>query len=92
MPHSVDDLQLLRLIKAFQKITDQDLRRMVVRLVEEKLEKQRHGAHTPDRQSAARCPIAEYRPANDPHPEQRDGRNGNRPRRHASPSSATRRR
>jgi hypothetical protein len=39
MNKSVDDLQMLRLIKAFQKLSDQDTRRMVVLFVEEQLEK-----------------------------------------------------
>lgn len=39
MSHGVEDLQMLRLIKAFQKITDQDARRLVVSFVEQ-LEKQ----------------------------------------------------
>ncbi|WP_448041537.1 hypothetical protein [Bradyrhizobium liaoningense] len=40
MSQGVEDLQMLRLIKAFQKITDQDARRLVVVFVEEQLEKQ----------------------------------------------------
>jgi hypothetical protein len=40
MPSCVEDLQMLRLIKAFQKLTDQDARRTVVLYVEEQLEKQ----------------------------------------------------
>jgi hypothetical protein len=40
MPNGSEDLQILRLIKAFQKLTDQDVRRMVVRFVEEQVEKQ----------------------------------------------------
>lgn len=39
MSKSVEDLQMLRLIKAFQKISDQDARRMVVQYVEEQLDK-----------------------------------------------------
>lgn len=39
MSNSVEDLQMLRLIKAFQKISDQDARRMVVQYVEEQLDK-----------------------------------------------------
>ena len=38
MPN-VDDLQMLRLIKAFQKISDQDVRRLIVLFAEEQLEK-----------------------------------------------------
>jgi hypothetical protein len=33
-------LQILRLIRAFQKLTDQDARRMIVPRVEEQVEKQ----------------------------------------------------
>jgi len=40
MSQAVEDLQMLRLIKAFQKIADQDARRLVVMFVEEQLEKQ----------------------------------------------------
>lgn len=40
MPNGSEDLQLLRLIKAFQKITDQDARRRFVLHVEEQLEQQ----------------------------------------------------
>ena len=39
MSNGVEDLQMLRLIKAFQKIADPDLRRMIVLLVEEQAEK-----------------------------------------------------
>jgi len=40
MSNSTEDLQMLRLIKAFQKIADPETRRMVVRFAEEQLEKQ----------------------------------------------------
>ncbi|WP_168195533.1 hypothetical protein [Bradyrhizobium sp. NAS80.1] len=40
MSSYVEDLQMLRLIKAFQQITDQEARRIVVLSVEEQLEKQ----------------------------------------------------
>jgi hypothetical protein len=40
MPYRSDDAQMLRLIKAFQKITDGDVRRMIVRFTEEKLAEQ----------------------------------------------------
>ena len=40
MSHSVEDLQMLRLIKAFQKLSDQDARRSVVLYVEEQVERQ----------------------------------------------------
>ncbi|MDH2357233.1 hypothetical protein QCM80_42705 [Bradyrhizobium sp. SSUT112] len=38
MANGVEDLQILRLIKAFQKLTDQDTRRMVLRYIEEQVE------------------------------------------------------
>ena len=40
MPNGVEDLQILRLIKAFRKITDPDVRRMVVLFAEKQLKKQ----------------------------------------------------
>lgn len=40
MSKGVEDLQMLRLIKAFQNITDKDARRRVLMFVEELLEKQ----------------------------------------------------
>lgn len=40
MSKSVDDLQMLRLIKTFQKLTDPEVRRMVVLFAEEQLRKQ----------------------------------------------------
>ncbi|MCK1447252.1 hypothetical protein IVB34_40225 [Bradyrhizobium sp. 2] len=40
MPNGVEDLQVLRLIKTFQKITDPDIRRMIVVYAEEQLQKQ----------------------------------------------------
>ncbi|MCK1377453.1 hypothetical protein IVB33_03090 [Bradyrhizobium sp. 24] len=40
MPQGVEDLQMLRLITAFQKIADKDARRLVLMFVEEQLEKQ----------------------------------------------------
>ncbi|WP_152621659.1 hypothetical protein [Bradyrhizobium japonicum] len=40
MPNGVEDLQILRLIKAFRKIADPDARRMVVLFAEEQLQKQ----------------------------------------------------
>ena len=47
MAKGVEDLQILRLIKAFQKLTDQDTRRMAVRYVEELVDKQIARANTP---------------------------------------------
>ncbi|MCJ9729562.1 hypothetical protein [Bradyrhizobium sp. PRIMUS42] len=41
MPSSVEDLQMLRLIKAFRTISDQDARRAVLLYVEEQAENQR---------------------------------------------------
>lgn len=40
MPNIVEDLQMLRLIKAFQKVTDPDARRTIVIFVEEQVQKQ----------------------------------------------------
>lgn len=40
MPNGSEDLQILRLIKAFQKITDPDARRLIVRQLEEQAERQ----------------------------------------------------
>ncbi|UPK32137.1 hypothetical protein IVB18_27995 [Bradyrhizobium sp. 186] len=40
MSNSTEDLQMLRLIRAFQKLADQDTRRMVLLYVEEQVQKQ----------------------------------------------------
>lgn len=40
MTNGTEDLQILRLIKTFQKITDQDVRRLIILFVEEQLQKQ----------------------------------------------------
>ncbi|MGY4365263.1 hypothetical protein ACVW1A_001328 [Bradyrhizobium sp. LB1.3] len=40
MSKATDDLQMLRLIKAFQRIVDRDTRRTVVLYVEEQAQKQ----------------------------------------------------
>lgn len=40
MPSGVEDLQILRLIRAFQKITNQDTRRSIVLQAEAALERQ----------------------------------------------------
>lgn len=40
MSKGVEDLQILRLIRAFQKITDQDARRLIILCAEEQLQKQ----------------------------------------------------
>jgi DNA-binding FrmR family transcriptional regulator len=39
MASGVEDLQILRLIRAFQKLTDQAKRQMVIRYIEEQVEK-----------------------------------------------------
>jgi hypothetical protein len=53
MPTGVEDLQMLRLIKTFQKITDPDTRRMIVVYAEEQLQKQQTKlAETPPQDSA----------------------------------------
>lgn len=41
MSPSTEDLQMLRLIKAFQQIADKDARRLAVLFAEEQLEKQK---------------------------------------------------
>lgn len=43
MSPCVEDLQMLRLIKAFQKLADQDARRSVLSFVDEQLEKHNAG-------------------------------------------------
>ena len=40
MSNSVEDLQMLRLIKAFQKVADPDARRTIIVFVEEQAQKQ----------------------------------------------------
>ncbi|WP_298877742.1 hypothetical protein [uncultured Bradyrhizobium sp.] len=40
MANGVEELHLLRLIRAFQKLTDQDTRQMIICYVEEQVEKQ----------------------------------------------------
>jgi hypothetical protein len=47
MVNGVEDLQILRLIRAFQKLTDQDTRRVIVRYVEEQVEKQMAKPNSP---------------------------------------------
>jgi hypothetical protein len=47
MANGVEDLQLLRLIRAFQKVTDQDTRHMIIRYVEEQVDKQRAKTNSP---------------------------------------------
>lgn len=40
MSNNVEDLQMLRLIKAFQKIRNDDMRRKIIALVEEHVEQE----------------------------------------------------
>jgi hypothetical protein len=47
MVNGVEDLQILRLIRAFQKLTDQETRRVIVRYVEEQAEKQTAKPNSP---------------------------------------------
>ena len=47
MVNGVEDLQILRLIRAFQKLSDQDTRRVIVRYVEEQVEKQTGKPNSP---------------------------------------------
>lgn len=47
MANGVEDLQMLRLIRAFQKVTDQDTRHMIIRYVEERVEKQQAKTNSP---------------------------------------------
>ncbi len=44
MSNSVEDLQMLRLIRAFQKLTDQGTRRTVLLYVEDHVQKQQGAA------------------------------------------------
>jgi hypothetical protein len=43
MSKGVEDIQMLRLIRAFQKLTDRETRRSVVLYVEEQLQRQEAG-------------------------------------------------
>ncbi|MDH2407004.1 hypothetical protein QCM77_45400 [Bradyrhizobium sp. SSUT18] len=61
MANAIEDLQMLRLIRTFQKLIDPDTRRMVLLYVEERVHKQQAVAvveHTP----ASEC-SASHRPA-----------------------------
>ncbi|UWU66215.1 hypothetical protein [Bradyrhizobium sp. NC92] len=49
MSNRIEDLEMLRLLKAFQKITDPDTRRMILLYVEEQMEKRE--ARVPERPS-----------------------------------------
>ncbi|WP_201724145.1 hypothetical protein [Bradyrhizobium centrolobii] len=40
MSNSVEDLEMLRLIKAFQKVRDKDARRMILRYLEDQVRKE----------------------------------------------------
>lgn len=41
MPNNIEDLQMLRLIKAFQKVKDEGARRMILLFVEERVENEK---------------------------------------------------
>ena len=59
MAKGTDDLQMLRLIRAFQKLIDPDTRRMVLLYVEEQVHKQQTGAvveHTPASECTGKSP------------------------------------
>jgi hypothetical protein len=47
MPNGVEDLQILRLIKAFRKLTDQEARRRVVLYVEQQVLQQKTKPNAP---------------------------------------------
>ncbi|MET4489760.1 hypothetical protein [Bradyrhizobium sp. LA7.1] len=53
MPNGVEDLQMLRLIKTFQRIADPDVRRMIVAYAEEQLQKQQTKLTEPPPQDSA---------------------------------------
>jgi hypothetical protein len=54
MSKGIEDLQMLRLIRAFQKLIDPDTRRMVLLYVEEQIHKQQAGAAV-EHTSASEC-------------------------------------
>jgi hypothetical protein len=59
MAKGTEDLQMLRLIRAFQKLLDPDTRRMVLLYVEEQVHKQHTGAvveHTPASECSGKSP------------------------------------
>lgn len=53
MSNGAEDLQMLRLIKAFQKISDRDARRTVVLYVEEQVERLQREARKNSRERSA---------------------------------------
>jgi len=57
MAKGIDDLQMLRLIRAFQKLIDPETRRMVLLYVEEQVHKQRTSAvDTPASECTGKSP------------------------------------
>jgi hypothetical protein len=62
MANGVEDLQMLRLIRAFQKLTDQGTRRTVVLYVEEQVQKQQAEA-TVERSTRSSSGTGSGRPA-----------------------------
>jgi hypothetical protein len=59
MAKGTEDLQMLRLIRAFQKLTEPDTRRMVLLYVEEQVHKQQTSAvveHTPGSECTGKSP------------------------------------
>lgn len=60
MPNNIEDLQMLRLIKAFQKVKDEGARRMILLFVEERVEndKAKKLAADASKTNPAAMPIA----------------------------------
>ncbi|MGY3080290.1 hypothetical protein ACVWZZ_006698 [Bradyrhizobium sp. LM6.10] len=59
MANGTEDLQMLRLMRAFQKLTDQDTRRKVLLYAEEQVHQQQTGArveHTPASECTSKSP------------------------------------
>jgi hypothetical protein len=54
MAKGIEDLQMLRLIRAFQKLTDPDTRRMMLLYVEEQVHKPQAGVSV-EHTSASEC-------------------------------------
>jgi hypothetical protein len=48
MSNDVEDLQMLRMIKAFQRVKDEDTRRMILLFVEEQAKKENAKKNEPD--------------------------------------------
>lgn len=64
MTKGIEDLQMLRLIRAFQKLIDPDTRRMVLLYVEEQVHKQQTGAvveHTLASECTGKSPPGDAR-------------------------------